>query len=370
MVDLQTQYRMLKNEIDEAVIDVMEACRFINGPEVGVFAKELSKYLSHAHVIPCANGTDALQLALMALDLKPGDEVITSTFSFVATAEVITLLGLKPVFVDVDPSTFNIDVEKTKEAVSPATKVIMPVHLFGQGADMNTIMQIAEEYDLYVVEDAAQSLGGSCKYRGKEQKLGTIGHIGCTSFFPSKNLGGFGDGGACFTNDPSLAEKMKMIASHGSKKRYYHKIVGVNSRLDTMQAAVLNVKLPYLDRFIEGRRRVADLYNSLLKGVKEVIIPGIENECLHTYNQYTLRVKNDKQQGLKKFLEENGIPARVYYPLALHQQEAYKEFWDGKPLAVAELLCNEVLSLPVYPEMPEETALMIGKTINAFFENQ
>ncbi|TCO08416.1 DegT/DnrJ/EryC1/StrS family aminotransferase [Natronoflexus pectinivorans] len=368
MVDLRSQYHKYKGEIDAAVMQAMDDCQYIGGPEVGQFAINLADYLSVEHVIPCANGTDALQLALMALDLSPGDEVITSPFTFVATAEVIALLGLKPVFVDVEIGTYNIDVSKIAEAITEKTKVILPVHLFGQAASMEAIMNLADEHGLYVVEDVAQSLGAEVDFKGENRQAGTVGHIGCTSFFPSKNLGCFGDGGACFTNNAGLAAKMKMIASHGSRERYFYDITGINSRLDTLQAAILKVKLPYLKDFIRTRQNVAGIYDALLMHLKEISTPERAADSSHTFNQYTIRVKNGHRDALKTYLQEKGIPSRIYYPLSLHQQKAFEAFCPGIVLPVAEQLCNEVLSLPIHTEMKKEEAELVGKSIIAFFE--
>lgn len=369
MVDLVNQYRRLKTEIDNSVLEVMGRAAYINGPPVGLFANELASYLKIDHVVPCANGTDALQLALMALDLKPGDEVITTSFSFVATAEVIALLGLKPVFADVDVNTFNICPEHVQSLITNRTKVLLPVHLFGQAADMNALMKIARDNNLYIIEDVAQSLGATYNLEGQSKQLGTMGHIGCTSFFPSKNLGCFGDGGACFTGDKELAAKMKMIADHGSARRYYHDIVGVNSRLDTIQAAVLRVKLPLLDEFIKSRQQAAEFYNKGLANIPGLILPVVQEGALHSYNQYTVRVTGGKRDALIAFLEKEGIPARVYYPLALHQQLAFTpKPGDKAPKCdISEQLCNEVLSLPMHTELNEEALAHVVAGVKAFF---
>lgn len=369
MVDLHTQYLKLKEEIDSALLQVVENGQFINGPEVGEFAQNLGQFLQSEFVVPCGNGTDALQLALMALDLQPGDEVITTTFSFVATAEVIALLGLTPVFVDVERETYNISPEGVKAALTPRTKVILPVHLFGQSANMKEIMQIAQENSLYVIEDVAQSLGATYKIDGNTKQLGTIGHIGCTSFFPSKNLGGFGDGGACYTNDKALADKIKMIASHGSAQRYYHDIVGVNSRLDTLQAAVLNIKLKHLPNFIEARSWAGNLYNQLLSEVDGIKTPANEPNASHTYNQYTIRVLNGKREELQKHLLSNEVPSRIYYPMPLHQQKAFDAVIDPNlKLAVAEQLSSEVLSLPMHTEMLSSDIEKVANAIKSFYK--
>jgi UDP-2-acetamido-2-deoxy-ribo-hexuluronate aminotransferase len=368
MVDLQSQYLRLKNDIDKAIEKAVRECHYINGPEVRIFSDKLSAFLNSPFTVSCANGTDALQLALMALNLQPGDEIITSAFSFVASAEVIALLKLKPVFADVNPDTFNIDPEEIKKCIGPKTKAILPVHLFGQSADMTAIMDLAQKRNLWVIEDTAQSLGASYSYKGKELQLGTIGHIGCTSFFPSKNLGCFGDGGACFTADNSLAEKMRMISGHGSRNRYYHEVIGINSRLDTLQAAILNVKIAHLNQFIAARREIASIYDSILKDNPSVRIPVIQAGAFHTYNQYTVRVLNNKRNELVQHLEQNGIPTRVYYPLPLHKQKAFYESTSKNSISlpISERLCEEVLSLPMHTELKNEDAIFIAQTITRY----
>lgn len=364
MVDLKAQYLRFKKEVDTAMMQVAESANYINGPQVHLFTDALKSYLSVESVVPCANGTDALQLALMALDLQPGDEVITTAFSFVASAEVIALMGLKPVFADIDPHTFNIDVSKIEHLISPKTKVLLPVHLFGQPVSMQPLMQLAQRHGLYVIEDVAQSLGASCFYEGKMRMAGSIGHIGCTSFFPTKNLGCFGDGGACFTQDAILGERMKRIASHGADRPYHHLEVGINSRLDTLQAAVLNVKLPMLSRFILERQKVAEVYNSLLKDVECIDVPEVAENVDHTYNLYTIRVKNGRRNELKDGLEDSGFPSRVYYPVPLHWQPAYSRFVPvGLSLPHAEMACNEVLSLPIHTEMSADQAEVIARKV-------
>ena len=370
MVDLKAQYLRYKKEIDSALIQVVESAQYINGPQVQSFSNALESYLSVEKVIPCGNGTDALQLALMALDLQPGDEVITTAFSFVASAEVIALLGLTPVFADIDSKTYNIDVDDIERRITPKTKVVLPVHLFGQPADMTSIMELANNHGLYVIEDVAQSLGASCMYKGVRYKAGTIGHIGCTSFFPSKNLACFGDGGACFTNDDYLGSRMKMLASHGAGKQYHHDIVGINSRLDTIQAAILNIKLPLLDDFITARRTVAGVYDSILKDVEQINIPYNAEGVLHSYNQYTIAVKNGKRDELKKKLELKGIPTRVYYPVPLHRQQAFSNYLDSNlSLPNAQIACKEVLSLPMHTEMSSDDARYIALSIKELLEN-
>lgn len=369
MVDLQTQYKRLQPEIDAAMQEVLNATAFINGPAVKTFQHHLAEYLGVKHVIPCANGTDALQIALMALGLKPGDEVITSTFTFIATVEVIALLKLKPVLVDVDPHTFTLIPSEVEKAITPQTKAIIPVHLFGQGANMNAICQIAREHQLYIIEDGAQSIGANYTMDGTSRKLGTIGDIGCTSFFPSKNLGCFGDGGACFTNDDALAAQMRMIVNHGSEKKYYHKVIGVNSRLDTLQAAVLDVKLKHLDDFNKRRQKAADFYDAAFKGHSELIIPARQENSEHIFHQYTLKVANGKRDALQTFLKEADIPSMVYYPVPLHQQEAFATFNEPERLFEhAEQLSREVLSLPMHTELTKEQLTLITDTVLSFFE--
>lgn len=369
MVDLHTQYKRLQKEVDSAMAEVIHRSAFINGPAVKDFQKSLETYLGVKHVIPCANGTDALQVALMALGLKEGDEVITSTFTFIATVEVIALLKLKPVLVDVDPHTFTLLPNEVEAAVTDKTKAVIPVHLFGQGADMTQLMAIANKHNLFVVEDNAQALGSDYSYRNKNTKLGTIGHIGCTSFFPSKNLGCFGDGGACCTNDDELAALMRMIINHGAKKKYCHQVIGVNSRLDTLQAAVLKVKLPQLDDFIKRRRKAADFYDGAFKDHPVIQIPARTQESVHTFHQYTLKVKNGKRDALQTHLKEKGIPSMVYYPVPLHRQEAFEQFTSNtQKLSNAETLSKEVLSLPMHTELDEEQLNNITDAILAFFE--
>ena len=369
MVDLKSLYRRMKKELDAAVLNVMAGANYINRPEVSLLAANLAKYLDVGHVVPCGNGTDALQMALMALDLKPGDEVITSAFSFVASAEVIALLGLKPVFVDVNPETFNISPDLIEAAITPRTRVVLPVHLFGQAAGINDIMCVADKYHLYVVEDVAQALGADYQYRGDRRKLGTIGHIGCTSFFPTKNLGGCGDGGACFTNDERLAAKMKMLAGHGSSKRYYHDVVGFNSRLDTLQAAILNVKLNYLDEFLSIRQKVAARYNEGLAELPDMAVPGIDPAATHTYNQYTIRVFKEGRDRLQQYLKGKGISSRVYYPVPLHRQKAFANWNDGISRPVTEKLSGEVLSLPIHTEMSFYDVDRVVRTIKDFYNS-
>lgn len=351
MVDLQGQYLRIKGEIDSAIHEVIASARFIRGPVVESFSSELSKYLGIDHVIGCGNGTDALQIALMALDLQEGDEVIVPAFTYVATAEVIALLGQKPVLVDVDPQTFNIDPQKIEAAITERTRAIIPVHLFGQGADMEAIMPIAEANELFVIEDNAQSIGA----RFNDEPLGGIGHIGTTSFFPSKNLGCFGDGGALTTNDPELAEKCYMIGNHGQKKKYFHEIVGLNSRLDAVQAAVLRVKLRHLDKYVKARQKAADHYDAALEDDERYITPYRDERSDHVFHQYTIKLKDTDRASLRKYLSQKGIPTMVYYPVPLHFQEAYKSDRYAKgAFPVSEDLCDKVISIPMHTELKEE----------------
>lgn len=371
MVDLKTQYHHIKEEIDKAVIDCISSTAFINGPAVKEFQVSLEQYLGVKHIIPCANGTDSLQIAMMALDLKPGDEVICPAFTYVATAEVIGLLGLTPVMVDVNPNTFNITASDIEKAITSKTKAIVPVHLYGQSCDMESIMKLAEKYNLYVIEDNAQAIGADYTFSdGRVAKTGTIGHIGSTSFFPSKNLGCYGDGGALMTNDDELAQKMRMIANHGQEKKYYHKVLGCNSRLDTIQAAILNIKLKYLDTYSKARNEMANYYNSAFAQIEELQIPERQNNSTHVFHQYTLRVRNGKRNELQQYLSENGIPSMIYYPLPLYKQEAFQQFVTPNfKLDASELLCNEVLSLPIHTEMNREYMEWVCSKVQSFFTN-
>jgi UDP-2-acetamido-2-deoxy-ribo-hexuluronate aminotransferase len=368
MVDLLGQYMQIKSEIDDAIEKVLTATTFIQGPEVNQFASSLCKYLNAGHVIPCANGTDALQIAMMALGLKEGDEVILPVHTYVATAEVIALLGLTPVFVDVDENTFNIDTHQLEKKISEKTRAIVPVHLYGQCADMEPILSVARKNDLYVIEDTAQALGAEYIFSdGKRKKAGTMGTIGTTSFFPSKNLGCFGDGGAIFTNDSDLAEKIKMIANHGQKMKYHHDVIGVNSRLDTLQAAILNVKLKYLDAYTKSRQQVASLYNKSLTKIDYLQTPKKVDYSTHVYHQYTIKVKTRNRDDLKKFLESNGVPTMVYYPVPLHLQKAYKrKGFETGSFPVTEELSKTVISLPMHTEMSEEELHYICQRIENF----
>ena len=370
MVGLPQQYKKFKRELDEAVIGVMENANYINGSEVKTFAEKLQTYLNIESVITCANGTDAIQLALMALDLKPGEEVITSAFSFVAPAEAALLLGLKPVFVDVDEYSFNMDCKKIEALITPKTKVIIPVHLFGQGADMEAVMRIAQKYNLYVIEDVAQSLGSEYYIAGKNKKLGTIGTIGCTSFFPTKNLGCFGDGGACYTDNKEIAEKIKIHAKHGSKIKYFHDEIGINSRLDTIQAAILLVKLKYINNFIATRINIANQYDSIFKNMSGIVIPKLQTGTYHTYNQYTIRVLNGKRNSLKEFLHKNNISTQIYYPAPLHNQNVFRKHSKKRySCPVSEKLCEEVLSLPNSTELTQEQINYIIEKVISFIHN-
>lgn len=370
MVDLKGQYEKIKNEIDEAVLSCIGSAAFINGPQVKEFQSNLENYLKIKHVIPCANGTDALQIAMMALGLEEGDEVIVPAFTYVATAEVIALLKLTPVMVEVDENTFNVTAEIVEEAITPRTKAVVPVHLFGQSCDMESIMRAAEKHNLFVIEDDAQAIGADYTFAdGTTKKAGTIGRVGCTSFFPSKNLGCYGDGGAIFTDDDELAAKLRMIANHGQAKKYYHSVIGVNSRLDSLQAAILNVKLKKLDDYAAARGWAADFYDEAFKNTEELQTPVREKNSTHVFHQYTLQVKNGKRDFLQKHLEENGVPSMIYYPLPLYRQDAFKNYAAADfALPVTEKLCDSVLSLPIHTEMNEETLSVIAGCVKEFFE--
>ena len=356
MVDLQTQYQRIKQEIDAGIEEVFSSAAFVKGPKVTAFQEHLEAYTGAKHVINVGNGTDALQIALMGLGLKPGDEVITPTFTFIATAEVVALLGLTPVVVDVEWKTMNMDIESVKRAITPRTKAIVPVHLFGQCANMEAIMALAKEHGLYVVEDACQAIGARYTFsNGETKQAGTIGNIGCTSFFPSKNLGCYGDGGAIFTNDDELAARMKAIANHGMVVRYHHDMIGVNSRLDSIQAAVLDAKLPHLNEYIAARRKAAAFYDSAFSGNDKILIPGHEAHSTHVFHQYTLRIVGADRDALREGLAARGIPAMIYYPVPLHQQKAYLDpRYKAGDFPVAERLAKCVLSLPMHTELDEE----------------
>ena len=365
MVDLQTQYERIKQEIDNGIRQVIESAAFVKGPQVTAFQEHLEHYTGAKHVIPVGNGTDALQIALMGLGLKPGDEVITPTFTFIATAEVVALLGLTPVVVDVDWETMNMDIESVRRAITPRTKAIVPVHLFGQCADMEALMALAREHHLYIVEDACQAIGAQYTFsNGETNQAGTMGHIGCTSFFPSKNLGCYGDGGAIFTNDDELAARLRAIANHGMVIRYHHDMVGVNSRLDSIQAAVLDAKLPHLDEYIAARQKAAEYYDKAFSGNEKLLIPGRQAHSTHVFHQYTLRVVGADRDKLREGLAERGIPAMIYYPVPLHQQKAYLDprYKDGD-FPVAERLAGCVLSLPMHTELDEEQLAYITSSV-------
>jgi len=372
MVDLKGQYHKIKNRVDEAILNVIETSTFIQGPEVRNFESDLSKYLNGTKVISCANGTDALQIALMALGLKPGDEVIVPSFTYVATAEVIGLLGLTPVMIDVDPDFFNITAELVAPAITNKTKAIIPVHLFGQCSDMEGIMPLARENNIKVIEDTAQTIGAVYTLsNGDVKQAGTMGDIGCTSFFPSKNLGCYGDGGALFTNDDMLAANLKMISNHGQRKKYYHEVLGVNSRLDTLQAAILRVKLEHLDEYCNERNKVAAFYDEHLKNTPGLKIPARNKKSSHVFHQYTIRVTNGKRNELQAYLKEKGIPSMIYYPLPLFEQDAYKAI--GKCVGsqdVTKMLCEQVLSLPIHTELNHDAIAYIVECINSFFYGQ
>ena len=368
MVDLKQQYQKIKPEIDEAVQRVIESAAFINGPQVQSFATALADYHGVRHVIPCANGTDALQIAMMALGLQPGDEVITPSFTYIATTEVIALLQLVPVFVEVDAKTFCIDPAAIEKAITPKTKAIVPVHLYGQSANMEEIMKIAEAHNLYVIEDNAQAIGSTFRFSdGRVQKTGGIGTIGTTSFFPSKNLGGYGDGGAILTNDDELAGKLRMVANHGQSKRYYHDVVGCNSRLDTLQAAVLEVKLKYLDDYIAARRRVADHYDAAFAGQPRISVPYRAGYAHHVFHQYTLILEGIDRNELHDYLAARNIPSMIYYPVPAHRQKMFAQFNSSRTdLPTTDWLTERVISLPMHTEMDETQLSLITSSILEF----
>ncbi|AZB16327.1 DegT/DnrJ/EryC1/StrS family aminotransferase [Chryseobacterium indologenes] len=367
MVDLQSQYYKIKNDVDNAVLNVMDSAAFINGPEVKSFQNELESYLDVKHVIPCANGTDALQIALMALDLKEGDEIITADFTFAATVEVIHLLKLKSVLVDVDYDTFTISTEQIKKAITPRTTAIIPVHIFGQCANMEEILKIAEENNLYVIEDNAQAIGSEYTFsNGEVKQAGTMSTVGTTSFFPSKNLGCYGDGGAIFTNNDELAHRLRGIVNHGMYERYYHDEVGVNSRLDSIQAAVLRKKLPHLDSYNEARRKAADFYDEAFAGNPNILTPKRAENSTHVFHQYTLRILNGKRNELQKFLTEKEIPAMIYYPVALRKQKAYFQESNDADFVNTDKLLDQVISLPMHTELDEEQLKYITDAVLEF----
>lgn len=371
MVDLGTQYNRIKSEIDPAIQQVLDDTAFIQGPQVKLFADQLAQYCELEHVIPCANGTDALQIALMALDAQPGDEVIVPTFTYIATVEVIALLSLKPVFVDVNPDSFQLDVTQLEAAFSPRTKAIVPVHLYGQCADMESIMRVANRHGIAVIEDTAQAIGATVQFSdGSTQKAGTIGTIGTTSFFPSKNLGCYGDGGAIFTRDHDLAKALRMICNHGQSRKYYHDSIGVNSRLDTLQAAILSVKLKYLDQYTASRQQVADTYDNAFLGHSEIQIPKRVPWSDHVFHQYTIKVDLNHRDALQEYLKGKGIPSMIYYPLPVHLQSAYHDYGYKKgEFPVAESLCKSVLSLPIHTEMSADTQDYIIKHLQDYFKS-
>jgi len=373
MVDLKTEYQRLKKEIDTAVIDVIESAAFINGKPVQEFSKALAEYLNVKYVIPCANGTDALQIAMMALDLQPGDEVITPSFTYIATTEVVALLKLNPVFIEVNKQTFNIDIESLRKAITSKTKAIVPVHLYGQTCDMEAVMQVANEFNIPVIEDNAQSIGGDYYFKdGSSKKAGTIGIIGTTSFYPAKNLGAYGDGGAIFTNDDPLAQKLTMIANHGQTKRYYHDVVGCNSRLDTIQAAILNIRLKHLDANINARIKNADYYDAAFEGHPIIRKPFRANNNRHVFHQYTLVLESDKK-GLRDevsaYLSGKKIPNMIYYPVPGHRQKMFETFGGFEyNLPVTDWLTERVISLPMHPELEEDQLKYITENILAYFD--
>lgn len=365
MVDTRTQYHHIKQEVDEAVIQVMESSAFINGKPVQDFAAALSAYMGVSHTIPCANGTDALQIAMMALGLQPGDEVITPSFTYIATTEVIALLRLTPVFAEVDPKTFCIDPASIEKKITPRTRAIVPVHLYGQAAPMEEIMTIARKHGLFVIEDNAQAIG--CDYRfsdGTTKKTGTIGHIGTTSFYPSKNLGAFGDGGAIFTHDEAIAARLKMIANHGQSKQYYHDTVGCNSRLDTIQAAILLIKLRYLDEYIRSRQQVASFYDQAFSGHGAITVPFRAPWSNHVFHQYTLQLEGVDRNGLKEFLASRQVPSMIYYPVPGHRQKMFDQFNTGTlEMPVTDWLTGRVISLPIHTELDEEQLRFISSNV-------
>ena len=372
MVDLQSQYKRLKKEIDAAIKDVTKSAIFINGPQVNTFCSRLAEYLNIPHVIPCGNGTDAIRLALQALNVQPGHEIILPAFTYIAAAEMVAALGLIPVLVDVDPDTFNINTELIERAITRQTKAIIVVHLFGQSCEMESVMKIAEKYKIHVIEDNAQSLGADYTFSdGTTKKAGTIGHIGTTSFFPTKPLSCYGDGGAVMTSNSELAERIRMIANHGQTKKYHHKVIGCNSRLDTIQAAILNVKLNYIDGFTQTRQTVARHYDRTLSALSEIQTPEKATYTTHIYHQYTLRIKNNLRDALQAHLKECGIPSTVYYPFAVHEQEGYK--WVARVsgnVSESSRLCKEVLSLPIHTEMTDKMMHFITASIDLFMQTQ
>ena len=372
MVDLISQYEKIKTEVDQATQNIFQTAQFINGPEVKTFQSDLEKYLDVKHVIPCANGTDAIQIALMALGLEPGDEVITSDFTFAATVEVIGLLKLTPVLVDVEPDTFNISIEAIEKAITPKTKAIIPVHLFGQSANMDAIMKLAEKHNLSIVEDTAQAIGSKYTFSdGTVKSAGTIGHIGTTSFFPSKNLGCFGDGGAIFTNDDELAATLRSIVNHGMGKRYYYDRLGVNSRLDSIQAAVLRIKLRHLDQYIANRQSAANYYTNFFSSFENVETPVISDSSTHVFHQYTLKIKGIDQFAVQDYMREKGVPVMIYYPMPLHTQKAYgADQFNDADFPVTNELCKTVISLPMHTELDEEQLSYICNSLKDYLNQK
>ena len=371
MVDTKTQYHKIKTEVDEAVISVLESSQFIGGKVVNDFAANLATYHNSKHVIPCANGTDALQIAMMALGLQPGDEVITPSFTYIATVEVAALLHIKPIFVEVDPKTFCIDPAVIEKAITAKTKAIIPVHLYGHAADMEPIMEIAARHNLFIIEDNAQGIGNVYTFSdGTKKKTGSIGHIGCTSFYPSKNLGAYGDGGAMFTNDDALAEKLKMIASHGQSKRYYHDVVGCNSRLDALQAAILDIKLKHLDEYIAARRKAADFYDAAFAGNKKITVPFRAANNQHVFHQYTLILNGVNRDELHQVLADNGVPSMIYYPIPAHRQKMFDAFGGSEfQLDITDWLTERVISLPIHTELDEEQQNFVISKVLQFISN-
>ena len=373
MVDTKTQYLKIKSAVDEAIHEVLDSAQYIGGKVVQDFATALNSYHGSGFTIPCANGTDALQIAMMALDLQPGDEVITPSFTYIATTEVVALLRLKPVFVEVNPETFCIDPEAVRKAITPKTKAIVPVHLYGHAAPMEEILAIAKEHNLYVIEDNAQGIG--CDYtfsNGTTKKTGTMGHIGCTSFYPSKNLGAYGDGGAMFTNDAELAEKLRMIANHGQQKRYHHDIVGCNSRLDAIQAAILNIKLQHLDEYIAARRKAADFYNKAFANHPNIKTPFVDSSYSnHVYHQYTLKLEGVDRDALCSYLAEKNVPSMIYYPVPGHKQKVFASFGlNNVNLETTDWLTERVISLPIHTELDEEQLSYITTQVLNFINNK
>ena len=368
MVDLLGQYDKIQEQVDSKILEVVKSGAYINGPEVHNFQKELENYLGVKHVIPCANGTDALQIAMMGLGLKPGDEVITADFTFAATVEVIALLQLTPVLVDVEKDTFNMNIEALKKAITPKTKAIVPVHLFGQCANMDAVLEVAKAHNLFIIEDTAQAIGADYTFKdGSKKKAGTIGNVGTTSFFPSKNLGCYGDGGAIFTNNDELAHTLRGMVNHGMYKRYYHDVVGVNSRLDSIQAAILNLKLPQLDAYCDARRKAASYYSEAFKSNKNITTPITSSFSTHVFHQYTIQVKNVDRNALHQHLLDSGIPNAIYYPVPLHSQKAYTdERYKEEDFKVTNELINTVLSLPMHTELDNEQLEFITSTILNF----